>query len=322
MSDTTTLAQHGYVPEEHAQDPLLHHGDPVPPGKLAIWMFLASEIMFFIGLLGTYIVFRSGDPVGFSQHAAILSKALAGINTLVLIFSSLTMALAVDAAQRRDRSRLILCLSLTLLMAFGFMAIKTIEYRDKFTHYTLVHKDKDGVTYVLDGHYHVTGREVVKDAAGNPRKDSKGQPIELVKWELDGIRERIVDVDAKVANFSIQRFSPEMLKGEDGKGPAHKKHTGESLSAAFGSTNDDLKAWYGTVDQVWYGPQKNNFFSCYFALTGVHGLHVVGGMIPMFILLVFAVRGKILAAHTEYVGLYWHFVDLVWIFLFPLLYLI
>ena len=73
---------------------------------------------------------------------------------------------------------------------------------------------------------------------------------------------------------------------------------------------------------VIYGPWKNIFYSCYFILTGVHGLHVIGGMIPITILLVQATRGKIFPTHTEYVGLYWHFVDLVWIFLFPLLYLI
>ena len=105
-----TLADHGYIPEEHAPDPLISHGDPTPPGKVAIWLFLASEIMFFVGILGTYIIFRSGAPELFSKHAAILSKPLAGVNTVVLIFSSLTMALAVDAAQRNNRPRLIVML--------------------------------------------------------------------------------------------------------------------------------------------------------------------------------------------------------------------
>jgi cytochrome c oxidase subunit III len=71
-----------------------------------------------------------------------------------------------------------------------------------------------------------------------------------------------------------------------------------------------------------YMPWKNIFYSCYFALTGVHGIHIFGGMIPIFILMVQAMRGRLLPASTEYVGLYWHFVDLVWIFLFPLLYLV
>src|SRR5260370_24736807 len=102
-----TVLDHGYVPEEHAPDPVIGHGDPTAPGKVAIWLFLASEIMFFIAILGTYIILRSGSPELFSQHAAVLSKALAGVNTVVLIFSSLTMALAVDASQKGDRKRTI-----------------------------------------------------------------------------------------------------------------------------------------------------------------------------------------------------------------------
>src|SRR3954463_2945555 len=105
-----SILDHGYVAEEHAPDPVIGHGDPTPPGKVAIWLFLASEIMFFIGLLATYIIFRSGSPKIFAEHAAGLSKVLAGINTLVLIFSSLTMALAVDASQKGDRKRTIVCL--------------------------------------------------------------------------------------------------------------------------------------------------------------------------------------------------------------------
>src|SRR3954463_12846555 len=105
-----TILDHGFVPEEHAPDPVIGHGDPTPPGKVAIWLFLASEVMFFIGLLATYIIFRSGSPKIFAEHGAGLSKVLAGINTLVLIFSSLTMALAVDASQKGDRKRTIVCL--------------------------------------------------------------------------------------------------------------------------------------------------------------------------------------------------------------------
>src|SRR5689334_13392386 len=108
---------------------MISHGDPTPPGKIAIWMFLASEIMFFIGILGTYIILRSGSPELFAHHALALSKTLAGINTLVLIFSSLTMALAVDASQKGNRSRTIACLLITLLCAVGFLCIKYVEYR-------------------------------------------------------------------------------------------------------------------------------------------------------------------------------------------------
>ena len=148
-----TVLDHGYIPEEHAPDPVIGHGDPTPPGKVAIWLFLASEVMFFIGVLGTYIIYRSGAPAIFADHTEALSKPLAGVNTLVLIFSSLTMALAVDAAQKGNRRRTAVMLLLTFLCACGFMVIKTIEYADKFTHHTIVAKDAaDGQFYVYDGH--------------------------------------------------------------------------------------------------------------------------------------------------------------------------
>src|SRR5688500_8796730 len=138
------------------------HGDPTPPGKIAIWLFLASEVMFFIGLLATYIIFRSGSPEIFANHAAALSKTLAGVNTLVLIFSSLTMALAVDAAQKGNRPRTIACLAITILCAFGFMGIKYKEYSDKFTHYTIVTREADGKFFVYDGHLaHKTADAIV-----------------------------------------------------------------------------------------------------------------------------------------------------------------
>src|SRR5688500_8237035 len=119
-----TALEHGYVPEEHAPDPVTSHGDPTRPGKIGIWLFLASEIMFFVGILGTYIIYRSGSPDLFARHGETLSKSWAGLNTLVLIFSSLTMALAVDASQKGDRRRVVGALGLTLLCAATFMGVK------------------------------------------------------------------------------------------------------------------------------------------------------------------------------------------------------
>ncbi len=283
-----TILDHGYVPEEHAPDPVIGHGDPTPPGKVAIWMFLASEIMFFIGVLGSYIILRSGSPDVFADHALLLSKPLAAVNTVVLIFSSLTMALAVDAAQRGNRSKLIVTLLITLVCAFGFMTIKYVEYRDKFTHHTVVAFDKAAnQIWVYDGH-------LVKD---------EGTADSIT---LEGVRMQRPD------QFSINWISGKQIEagGEHVEGTSPHAHPKYVIPK-------------NTISQdITYGPWKNIFYACYFALTGVHGFHVIGGIIAIFFLLAQAIRGKIFAAHTEYVGLYWHFVDLVWIFLFPLLYLI
>jgi cytochrome c oxidase subunit 3 len=343
------------------------HGDPVAPGKLALWMFLASEIMFFIGLLGTYIVLRSGSPKLFEAQGAMLSKTLAGINTLVLIFSSLTMALAVDAAQKRNRGKLILFLGITVLMAFGFMGIKAYEYNDKFHHFTILAKEGKGASakvYIYDGH-----REEVTVTVNGIMSVPEGTRIVALKEKVDkypaetpaGVLERMSDgrlklmVDAKgatepitVAADAVKDIDEKKIKEKTWKINAQRRlvpmeeqinvHTytptademshGEKGAAEHGKAGAAEHHQEYTLDvadindSVWYGPQKSGFYGCYFALTGIHGLHVVGGIIPLSILLVQAMRGKFFAAHTEYVGLYWHFVDVVWIFLFPLLYLI
>jgi cytochrome c oxidase subunit III len=280
-----TILDHGYIPEEHAPDPVTSHGDPTPPGKVAIWMFLASEVMFFIGVLGTYIILRSGSSHLFANHAAALSKPLAGVNTLVLILSSLTMALGVDAAQKNQRNRLLLCLGITILMAFTFMGIKYVEYKNKFTHHTIVAKDASGKFWLYDGHTNTTGDTT----------------------SLHGFRTTMP---------TDTRFSMRLVSEHDVHAAQSREEGKEAEPREYEIENASI------VDDISYGPWKNIFYACYFTTTGIHGLHVVGGIVAIGLLWAQALRGKIFAAHTEYVGLYWHFVDLVWIFLFPLLYLI
>jgi cytochrome c oxidase subunit 3 len=283
-----TVLDHGYIPEEHAPDPVIGHGDPTPPGKVAIWLFLASEIMFFIGILGAYIVLRSGWPAMFEQQGKTLSKGLAGFNTLVLIGSSLTMALAVNAAQHGDRKKTYLFLWATFACALTFMVVKYFEYTDKFHHYAMV-VNEGGTLQVYDGHW------------------------DAEKQEISHFYKCPVPNDA---SFRLGFTSPEWIKeqlrsqGLKGSGekidPEHKPHK-----------------ITGTITQaINYGPWKNLFFASYFAATGVHGLHIIGGMIPLSILAIQAMRNRLMPEATEYIGLYWHFVDLVWIFLFPLMYLI
>ena len=375
-----TALEHGYVPEEHAPDPVTSHGDPTPPGKVGIWLFLASEIMFFVGILGTYIIYRSGAPELFARHGATLSKGLAGLNTLVLIFSSLTMALAVDAAQRRDRKRLVLSLAVTLACALAFMVVKGVEYADKAHHHTIVAAADAPLTVKAapDQPLYVTvttpGRQVFNTATG---AFEKSRPKEWAKYVVPltaapGSDTYTGTVPAAAAgpntvNVYARRSAEPASKDKKVK-PTSLDHSGgvfvfdghvrdadggkayafEGWQAPYPKAGGfdlhlvseaDIKALpnarfvdgnsgHAKIDKARinadtnYGPWKNNFFASYFTLTGVHGIHVLGGMVPLTILLAQALRGKFLPHHTEYTGLYWHFVDLVWIFLFPLLYLI
>lgn len=270
-----------YVAEEHAPDPVHSQGDPTLPGKIGIWLFLASEIMFFVAILGSYIIYRSGSPALFEKNAQTLDKVMASVNTVVLIFSSLTMALAVDASQKGNPKKTAKFLAVTLLCAFGFLGIKFFEYKSKFEHYTFQYRVSDTQVDVYDAH-------VSKGADGWTLTHAYKMPLPDDRQRFD--LNQVVLTDIKAAGQAV----PDGTKID----PAN------------------------VTNSLTYGPSRNIFFSSYFTLTGIHGLHVIGGIIPLFFLLVHSLRGKVFPRHTEYTGLYWHFVDLVWIFLFPLLYLI
>src|SRR5258707_14242738 len=115
--------------------------------------------MFFVAILGSYVILRGGSRELLAEHAKAMNKWAAGFNTLVLIFSSLTMGLAVDASQKRQKRRLVQCLAATLACAFTFMGVKAYEYHAKWVHETIVAHEGDAGSasaagYVYDGHVH------------------------------------------------------------------------------------------------------------------------------------------------------------------------
>ncbi len=188
---------------------------------LGMWLFLVQEIMFFGGLFTAYIVYRTAHPEAFALGSHELDITLGAVNTAVLIGSSLTMALAVWAAQHGKRKAIVLFIVLTMVLGGVFLGIKTVEYSHKW------HE------------HHVPGPH----------------------FEWDG---------------------PE-------------------------------------------APHVHMFFNLYFAMTGLHALHMVVGMAILAVVAVWAWRGAFTPENhnlIEGMGLYWHFVDIVWIFLFPLLYLL
>jgi cytochrome c oxidase subunit 3 len=377
-----TALDHGYIAEEHAPDPVISHGDPAMPGKIGIWLFLASEIMFFVGILGTYIIYRSGAPHLFEMHGETLSKPLAAINTVVLIFSSLTMALSVDAAQKGNTKRVRLGLLVTLLCAAVFLGIKAKEYTDKWFHHTIVATADAPVTVKAEpgrklyaavttstGQVFNPARNTFEPSSG--MSSAKRRPNYAIALTEDANRSGTYKgtVPAGAAgpnNLKVYAQAGETATPKDKPVTSAETDYAGGVFVFDGHCHDadegkayDFEGWRapypkdtgvdvhlisekevrelpgatkieadGKIDKarinsdVNYGPWKNNFFASYFTLTGVHGIHVMAGMIPLTILLVQSLRGKLFPNQTEYVGLYWHFVDLVWIFLFPLLYLI
>ena len=216
--------------EQHAATALQHHFDNMEQqreaGTLGMWVFLITEIMFFGGLFTAYVIYRMLNGTSFAAASNGLNVTLGAANTVVLICSSLTMALAVYYAQTGSRRNQIVFLLLTMVLGATFLVVKGFEYAEKFR----------------DHH---------------------------VPW-LD---------------FQWEKTLPP------------------------GSTVRGIQMFY------WI----------YFAMTALHALHMIVGLGVMSFVLYFAWRGRYTPeyhAPVELSGLYWHFVDIVWIFLFPLLYLL
>jgi cytochrome c oxidase subunit 3 len=215
------------MPHAHAahHPALAHHFDDLAQQKaaatLGMWVFLVTEVLFFGGLFMVYTVYRSWYPAAFAAASHELDVVLGTVNTAVLITSSLTMALAVHAAQLGKRRVLMTFLVVTMILGAAFLGIKSVEYYHKFAE------------------HHVPG-----------------------------------------PGFQFEKE---------------------------------------------YVRHAQLFFSLYFLMTGLHALHMIIGLGIMTWMLWWAWRGTITAEYyspIEISGLYWHFVDIVWIFLFPLLYLL
>ena len=224
---------------------LQHHFDDMEQQKeassLGMWVFLGQEIMFFGGLFLLYLIYRMNYYPIFSMASSSIDVKWGAINTVVLIGSSLTMAMAVHSAQLGHRKLLTFFLIGTIVLGGVFLGIKTKEYHDKYVE------------------HHIPGMDsfhFIPEAGLNGVTEEQSQELSH--------------------NTAFQRNA-----------------------------------------QI--------FFSLYFVMTGTHALHMIVGigiLIPMVIL---AWKGRYDSSYytpVENFGLYWHFVDIIWIFLFPLIYLI
>jgi cytochrome c oxidase subunit 3 len=217
-------------------DPLAHQFDDLEQqhdaSNFGMWIFLATEIMFFGGMFAGYTIYRHEYFSAFEAGSRLLNWRFGATNTAVLICSSLTMALAVHAAQMGKRKALVAFLILTMFLGLAFLGIK-------FT----------------------------------------------FEWSRDWTEHLVPGIN----------FAPQ----------------GEILSR--------LQEAHASL------PQVELFMFFYFAMTGFHALHMVVGVGLLTVLTIMGWRGQFSPQRfnpVEGTGLYWHFVDIVWIFLFPLLYLI
>lgn len=251
--------------------------------KLGMWLFLVTEVLLFSGLFVGYTVIKTLHPEMWKVASAVLDTKLGTINTLVLITSSWTVALAVRAAQTNKKGenngKIVGLLAFSILCAAGFMGIKYMEYS---------HKIHDGLLWGTSYFNHPEAIEHLKEGIA----------------KIFGIE-------------NVALSSPEILAQLKAHAAA-ATHEAEHLIHHYNSTvvyKDTLM----TVDQ------GHLFFGIYFLLTGLHGIHIIiGGGILVWVLLG-AQKGKYYEDYytpVEVGGLYWHLVDLIWIYLFPLLYLV
>jgi cytochrome c oxidase subunit 3 len=210
------------------QTHLRHHfatsAQQMDSAMLGMWTFLITEVLFFGGMFGAYAVYRNMYHDAFASTSRYMDVVLGGTNTAVLICSSLTMVLAVRAAQLSKRKHLIIFLILTMIFGSIFLGVKAFEYHSK--------------------------------------------------W--------------------VEGLVPGLHWGAYAAAPQYQ-HPAQLL------------------------------FFLYFCMTGMHAIHMIVGLGLLTYLLVQSIRDQFnehYFAPVEMIGLYWHFVDVVWIFLFPLLYLI
>jgi cytochrome c oxidase subunit 3 len=217
----TSTTQNSAFPEHHYGHHFNSADDEFEAAKQGMWVFLVTEVLMFGGLFVAYAIFRGLYPEMYIEAHKALQLKMGAINTVILITSSLTMALAVSSVQRGRNKRAVALMGTTILLACGFLCVKYIEYSHKFA---------------------------------------------------------------------------------------------EGLLPGIHYTNTEIT-----------NPKAPLFFSMYFMMTGLHGIHVLIGIGLITWMMIKASRNQVnpnFYTPVELVGFYWHFVDLIWIYLFPLLYLV
>ncbi len=257
--------------------------------SIGMWMFLVQEILFFGGLFTAYLVFRSKYPMAFAAGSNHLDAFWGGLNTLVLIVSSLTMALTVYYAQKSNRWMQVIMIVFTMIFGATFLGVKAIEYTDKYNHGLIP--------------FAGVNKKIKDDNAAHGTDHAK--PC----WE--------VDHNAPAVEHPNPRGEFQWTDCSLVKLAQDKNYLTQSEKIGYFSN--------GQIDADKFRDKVRIFFYLYFVMTGLHALHMVVGLGLMLWLLWTAFRGNYNAEYympVEMSGLYWHFVDIVWIFLFPLLYLL
>ena len=304
MTENASLEKDGLAVDHHFENA----DQQYQSAKLGMWLFLATEILFFGGLFVAYSVYRFNHPEVFIFGHHFLDKSLGALNTVILICSSLTAAWAVRAAQLKQIRVLKLMLVLTILFAFGFLGVKAVEYNSKWKH---------GLLWARQYNPHIDHAEVAEDLISQEGFETGA--VEGVFEELTVLQKVGDAVLVETETIVVEEAPVAAPTGDADRSTIAPAAEGPGGLAAPGAEESSEK----TIEVEPANAQT--FFSIYFLMTGLHGIHVIGG-IGAFIWLYFgARRGDFSTGHftrVDMVALYWHVVDLIWIYLFLLLYLI
>lgn len=313
---------------------------PLSNGKLIIWLFLSTEIMFFAALIGMYIVLRFGAPTWPIPHEVHLSEPIGAFNTFVLICSSVTVVLALEAARADKAGEAKGWMALTFLLGSVFLGVKAYEYNAKFAH-GIYPRAPRSLIYERPDEYYASAvrsrlRELMAPLTAEQQKlnEELGQLGEADASKREALQAQLAPVDEKLnlLNQLMQKaadpeFNPALLAAEimplppgRYRSPGGEEEHVEHASAPGGAPPHGYNEAYPWLKLPIVIPGGNMWASTYFTLTGFHAVHVLVGLIVFAIMLPMRL-GAAAAGMIENIGLYWHFVDLVWIFLFPLLYL-
>jgi cytochrome c oxidase subunit 3 len=367
---------HGHVQLEY--QPSL----PLPNGKVCMWLFLSTEIMFFAGLIGTYIVLRFGSPAWPGPHDVHIEEPLGALNTFFLICSSVSIVLCLEAARASKASQAKLWLLVTFTLGSIFLLVKAYEYNSKFAHgiypqkpRSLIH-EKPNLVYASETkkilqakRLEIEGRraedgtlteedvqrlaqvDLISEGVARwaevraAKAETTGERREALTaladaiYPLHGSTERLLQtLDREEQELPQKVAELKQLLADNANGdtdlldqlpgqialiesrlaaiPFLREHAEQGLNESF-AEESGFRPWLILPMNI---PGGNMWASTYFLMTGFHAIHVLVGLI----FFAYAIPWTLNASKSNFIeniGLYWHFVDLVWIFLFPLLYL-
>jgi cytochrome c oxidase subunit III len=304
-------------PVEHAAHPSPDHHAPVTPGKVAMWLFLATEIMFFTGLIGSYIVLRAGSPSTYYSNLYAPTTNMKEVeNTYGVLLHS--------AGSNPERAEEAIRAASPDLNAEEVH--KLVEEAHEGSMVNRLSKEK---------------AQALHDQLAALGANVKIEPLVTHKWPkpYDELTNPLSINLTAFNTFVLICSSVTMVLAlsaiQQGKRGRCTLFLGATVIIGSIFLSIQIYEYYelmvgrhytpGISATSHFRPSVSLFASCFFTMTGFHGLHVTGGVITLLLIFIQSLRGVWTQTHynpVEFAGLYWHFVDLVWIILFTIVYLI